>query len=47
MDFIAHDKKVKSGYIDLIFVPEVGSYRIEKMKISDYSDYLKENLCLT
>lgn len=43
LSFISHDKKCDGTRISVIFVDEIGSYRIEKMDASDFiSHVLKE-----
>ena len=44
LEFISHDKKCDGSLISVIFVDEIGSYRIEKMDVSTFTDYvIKEN----
>ena len=40
----AHDKKQAGGGIDVIFVEQIGSYKIENMKFEAFSRLIKENL---
>ena len=42
LGFVVHDKKCKSGYVDAVFVDEVGQYRIEKTSVSDFSKMVKD-----
>lgn len=42
LELVVHDKKCKSGYVDAIFVDEVGEYRIEKTSVKDFSKIVKD-----
>ena len=44
LSYAAHDKKQAEGGIDVVFVEEIGSYRIENMKFEAFSRLIKENL---
>ncbi len=44
LSYVVHDKKSSGGAIEAVFVDEVGSYRIEKMKITDFQSYIKANI---
>lgn len=37
LDFIVHDKKCNSGYVDAVFVDEIGKGRIERISVEDFS----------
>ena len=37
LDFIVHDKKYNKGFIDAVFVDEIGEGRIEKISAEDFS----------
>ena len=42
LSFISHDKKCEGKAVSVIFVDQVGSFRIEKMPISDFADTVRE-----
>lgn len=42
--FTAHDKKCSGGFVDAVFVDEVGSFRIEKMPLDAWQAHIKANL---
>ena len=42
--FTLHDKKCASGTVDVIFVDEIGSYRIEKMPLDGWQEYIRKNV---
>ena len=42
--FTAHDKKCSGGFVDVVFVDEVGSFRIEKMPLGAWQGYVRANL---
>ena len=44
LDFVVHDKKCKGGFVEAIFVDTPGSYKIQKLAISDFSRMIKERL---
>lgn len=44
LNFAVHDKKCSDGSVDTVFVDEVGSFRFEKIQLSDYSKIIKERL---
>ena len=44
LNFVVHDKKCRDGFIEAVFVDDVGSYKIEKISIGDYSTMIKERL---
>ena len=43
LKFAAHDKKCAGKTLSVIFVDEVGSYRIEKLSIEDFEKLVKNN----
>ncbi len=43
LKFAAHDKKCAGKTLSVIFVDEVGSYRIEKLSIEDFAKLVKNN----
>lgn len=44
LELVSHDKKCDGGRVSAIFVDEVGSFRIEKMAISEFCDTVNKNL---
>lgn len=42
LSFVIHDKKCRDGLIEAVFVDTVGSFRIEKLSIADFSNIVKE-----
>ena len=44
LSFVEHDKKCTQSGVDVITVPEIGSYKIEKMPIHDFCTKVKEVL---
>jgi len=44
LNYICHDKKNDGGVLSVIFVDRVGSYRIEKITVSDFSDLVKRKI---
>ena len=42
LSFIEHDKKCKGNSLDVIFVDEPGSYRIEKLTVNEFKKIVKE-----
>lgn len=44
LSYVIHDKKCKSGSVEAIFSDEVGSCRIEKMTVSDFSELVKRSI---
>ena len=44
LEFIRHDKKCSGGSIDVIFSDKIGTYRLEKMPLSDYTAYIKDTV---
>ena len=43
LDFIVHDKKYGDGFIDAVFVDEVGAGRIEKISAEDFSKLIERS----
>lgn len=39
-----HDKKCESDHINVVFVDAVGTYRIEKMPLSNWQSYIREQI---
>jgi len=44
LSHVINDKKAEGEFISAIFVDEIGKYRITRMKIAEFCDYIKENL---
>ncbi len=44
LSYISHDKKCEGERISVIFVDEVGSFRAEKMEISDFCKLVRERI---
>lgn len=44
LSFISHDKKCNGGSISVIFVDEIGSYRIENLRVEDFIAHVREVL---
>lgn len=44
LSFISHDKKCDGKKISIVFVDEVGSYRIEKLGVSEFEELVKNRL---
>ena len=44
LEFIRHDKKCSGGKIDVVFSDKIGTYRLEKMPLSDYTNYIKNTI---
>ena len=42
IDFVVHDKKCSGNTVSVIFVDEVGSYRIEKLSLEQFKNLVKE-----
>ncbi len=42
--FISHDKKCDGGRISVVFVDEIGSYRIEKIDVESFASHVREVL---
>ncbi len=44
LGYVIHDKKCKAGMVEAVFVDRIGSYRIEKLSVSDLTTLIKERL---
>ena len=44
LSFVIHDKKCRDGFVEAVFVDNVGEFRIEKISVSDFSNLIKERL---
>ncbi len=44
LDFIVHDKKYSDGFIDAVFVDEVGKGRIERISAEDFSKIIESSI---
>lgn len=44
LSFISHDKKCDGSRVSVVFVDEVGEFRIEKMDVSDFCDLVRKEL---
>lgn len=44
LSFVCHDKKCQSGTVGAIFVDEIGSFRIEKLSVSDFEKTVRAAL---
>ena len=44
LSYVVHDKKSRGGTVEVIFVDEPGSFRIENLSVADYSKTVKEKL---
>ena len=44
LSYVIHDKKCRGGFVEAIFVDTPGSFRIEKLSVSDFSAAVKEVL---
>ncbi len=42
--FVLHDKKANGELVDAVFCDEIATYRIEKIKISDFSEHIRKNI---
>ena len=43
LSFVIHDKKCRGGFVEAIFVDTPGSFRIEKLSVSEFSDTVRRN----
>lgn len=41
--YVSKDKKCDGAFVNAIFVDEIGSYRIEKMHIDEFTEYIKKS----
>ncbi len=44
LNFTAHDKKCEGASVNVVFVDSVGTYRIEKMSLADWQNYIREQI---
>ena len=44
LNFTAHDKKCEGTSVNVVFVDKIGSYRIEKMPLADWQNYIREQI---
>lgn len=44
LSYAAHDKKCQSGYVNVILVEKIGSFKIEKMSLFDFERAVREGL---
>ncbi len=44
LDFVIHDKKCHNGTLDVIFVSEIGSYKIERVSVEEFKKTVKERM---
>ena len=44
LQLTTHDKKCEGTSVNVVFVDSVGSYRIEKMPLSDWQSYIREQI---
>ncbi len=44
LSYVTHDKKCQSGYLSVILVEKIGSFKIEKMSLSDFERAVREGL---
>ena len=44
LSYVIHDKKCKAGYVDAVFVDEVGQGKIVKISVADFSKTVRERL---
>jgi 3-dehydroquinate synthase len=44
LEYVAHDKKCRENGVECIFVDKIGTYRIEKLSLSDFNKHIKDNL---
>ena len=44
LNFTNHDKKCEGSAINAVFVDKIGSYRIEKMPLSNWQQYIREQI---
>ncbi len=43
LSFVEHDKKASGEFIDAVFCFEAGTHKIEKMRISDFKEHIRNN----
>lgn len=44
--FVSHDKKCAGGLVDVVFVDEIGSFRIEKISVAEFSAIVKKGFLM-
>ena len=44
LSFVSHDKKRSGDKIEVVFSDEIGSFRLERLSLSDYSAYIRKTL---
>jgi len=44
LNFTGHDKKCEGAEVNVVFVDQIGSYRIQKMPLSDWQQYIREQI---
>ena len=44
LSFTAHDKKCEGTSVNVVFVDKIGSYRIQKMPLADWQNYIREQI---
>ena len=44
LGFVVNDKKCRDGVIDAVFVDEIGSFRLKKLSLNEFSNLIKEGL---
>ena len=44
LNYTNHDKKCEGSAINAVFVDKIGSYRIEKMPLSSWQQYIREQI---
>ena len=44
LHFTTHDKKCEGTLVNVVFVDKIGSYRIQKMPLADWQNYIREQI---
>ena len=44
LHFTTHDKKCEGTSVNVVFVDKIGSYRIQKMPLADWQNYIREQI---
>lgn len=44
LNFTSHDKKCEGAEVNVVFVDAIGSYRIQKMPLSNWKQYIREQI---
>ena len=44
LQLTTHDKKCEETSVNVVFVDAIGSYRIEKMPLSEWQQYIREQI---